>query len=215
MSALAVAFDRSSPALVDCGSAAAGRSCRRLLAGPRQSGRLRGPLHRMAHRMTPHCCPRMRHQVEFVCADHPDLGACPDSLIRYSDQHREYGLRVHDGGSAVVEIAYCPWCGAELPASLRHRWFDELAALGIDDPLAQPIPEAFRSGAWWRWGRLKAAGRHPPMPVGGRVVSWPTRARPGRFPQVERSSSAARCLHRSGAPAWQREPQHLEHDRFI
>lgn len=102
--------------------------------------------------MNQHCCARMEHQVEFVCADHPELGFCPDSLISYSDKFREYGLRVHDGGSASVEIAYCPWCGARLPASLRTRWFDELATLGIDDPLAQPLPEVFRSGAWWRVG---------------------------------------------------------------
>jgi hypothetical protein len=24
---------------------------------------------------------------------------------------------VHDGGSSVVEIAFCPWCGSKLPAS--------------------------------------------------------------------------------------------------
>lgn len=103
-----------------------------------------------ANRMVQHCCTRMQDQVEFTCSDHPDLDSCPDSLICYSDKFREYGLRVHDGGSGSVDIAYCPWCGSELPASLRTRWFDELAALGIEDPQAQPVPEAFLSGAWWR-----------------------------------------------------------------
>jgi hypothetical protein len=25
-----------------------------------------------------------------------------------------YGLYVHDGGSSVIEILYCPWCGKKL-----------------------------------------------------------------------------------------------------
>ncbi|RTL43895.1 MAG: hypothetical protein EKK53_09285 [Burkholderiales bacterium] len=97
-----------------------------------------------------HCCARMQAQVDFSCPDHPELDACPEALIRYSDKFREYGLRIHDGGSGSVAIAHCPWCGATLPVSLRSRWFDELAALGIDDPLTQVVPERFRHGALWR-----------------------------------------------------------------
>jgi hypothetical protein len=100
--------------------------------------------------MPQHCCNLMQAQAELSCPDHAELDACPDSLIGYSDPFREYGLRVHDGGSSTVAIHFCPWCGAKLPDPLRARWFDELAALGIDDPLAQEVPEAFRSGAWWR-----------------------------------------------------------------
>ena len=37
-----------------------------------------------------------------------------------------------------------------ISASLRERWFDELEALGLDDPLAQDIPEKFKTEAWYR-----------------------------------------------------------------
>jgi hypothetical protein len=37
----------------------------------------------------------------------------PDALI---DQVRGgYGIIVHDGSVSVIEIAFCPWCGAQLP----------------------------------------------------------------------------------------------------
>ena len=59
------------------------------------------------------CCVRMQAQLELTCAQHDDLIDCPDSLVtRWSDS--TYGLRVHDGGSSVVTIDYCPWCGVRL-----------------------------------------------------------------------------------------------------
>lgn len=82
------------------------------------------------------------------CPVHADPTQCPDSLIQFEAQFREYGLRIHDGGESAILIAFCPWCGASLPASLRDRWFDELAALGFDEPFSQSIPEPYRSDAW-------------------------------------------------------------------
>ncbi len=99
-----------------------------------------------------HCCSTMQAQVDFTCPEHAEPADCPDALILYVDRFREYGLRVHDGGSSSVDINFCPWCGARLPGSLRTRWFDELAALGYDDPLSQDIPAVFRTGAWHRTG---------------------------------------------------------------
>ncbi|WP_443024360.1 DUF6980 family protein [Sphingomonas sp. Leaf30] len=32
--------------------------------------------------------------------------------LRYRNERR---LRLHDGGSSAIEIAFCPWCGARLP----------------------------------------------------------------------------------------------------
>ena len=66
-----------------------------------------------------HCCERMRQQVEWVCERHPDRFDCPDCLVHYAAVLREYGLIVHDGGSSVVRIEFCPWCGAKLPESQR------------------------------------------------------------------------------------------------
>jgi len=102
--------------------------------------------------MLEHCCNAMQAQTEFICADHAELDDCPDALISYSEKFREYGLRIHDGGSSSVAIAHCPWCGAKLPSSLRTRWFEELAALGFDDPTSQEIPDTFLTDAWYRAG---------------------------------------------------------------
>ncbi len=38
---------------------------------------------------------------------------CPDSLVSFPPESG-YGLRVHDGGSASVRIAFCPWCGRKI-----------------------------------------------------------------------------------------------------
>ena len=68
---------------------------------------------------TQHCCEEMGRQVAQTCHQHPDRFDCPDCLIHYSPRYREYGIIIHDGGSSFVRIAFCPWCGAKLPGSLR------------------------------------------------------------------------------------------------
>ena len=67
-----------------------------------------------------HCCDEMRTQVEQKCDVHPDPFNCPDNLVYYSARFNEYGLIVHDGGSSVIRIRFCPWCGARLPESTRE-----------------------------------------------------------------------------------------------
>jgi len=101
--------------------------------------------------MERHCCDEMRRQIAWHCSDHADPFECPDALVRYSDRFDEYGLIIHDGGTSVSVIHFCPWCGGRLPASKRDRWFKELEALGFNDPGEQEIPERFLSDAWWRF----------------------------------------------------------------
>ncbi|WP_414737972.1 DUF6980 family protein [Gemmata algarum] len=64
--------------------------------------------------MTTHCCEDMRREVERVCEVHPDRFSCPDCFVHYSPTRQSYGLIVHDGGSSVSRIRFCPWCGAGL-----------------------------------------------------------------------------------------------------
>ncbi len=64
--------------------------------------------------MSHHCCQMMTDQVNYRCFEHPNPEDCPDNLVSYSERHGAYGLIVHDGGSSVVRIEYCPWCGASL-----------------------------------------------------------------------------------------------------
>ena len=96
------------------------------------------------------CCSEMAEALVNRCETHgDDRFACPDMLVAYSPTFAEYGLIVHDGGASTVLIDHCPWCGLKLPASRRDEWFEALEALGFADPLAQDIPERYRSAAWW------------------------------------------------------------------
>lgn len=64
--------------------------------------------------MEPHCCEDMRRAVERACDLHPDKFDCPDGLVHYSSRSGKYGLIIHDGGSSVIAIRFCPWCGTRL-----------------------------------------------------------------------------------------------------
>lgn len=97
-----------------------------------------------------HCCKMMTAQISHHCTEHSDPFACPDALITYEQCFDEYGIIIHDGGSSVITIDHCPWCGTALPASKRDRWFETLAALGFDDPAVQSLPIAFTTDAWYR-----------------------------------------------------------------
>jgi len=63
----------------------------------------------------------MTEQVQFACPDHAIPEDCPDSLIAYWPESDEYGIRVHDGGSSIIRIAFCPWCGTRLPRPRRDE----------------------------------------------------------------------------------------------
>jgi hypothetical protein len=97
-----------------------------------------------------HCCEAMARAVTTECEQHPDRFDCPDALLRYSERFCEYGIIVHDGGTAVCLIEFCPWCGARLPASQRDRWFDEITRLGFSDHDDPAVPKRFHSDEWWR-----------------------------------------------------------------
>lgn len=98
--------------------------------------------------MAKHCCVQMESQLSNVCDQHTDRYDCPDALIDYLAKFDEYGLILHDGGKSIIQISFCPWCGVRLPESKRGRWFDELEALGIEEPNDENIPERYKSDVW-------------------------------------------------------------------
>jgi hypothetical protein len=104
----------------------------------------------------------MTAQANHRCAEHPAGFDCPDLFVYYSPALREYGIVNHAEGEVGV-IDFCPWCGSRLPGSLRDRYFEKLAAIGID-PWESEVPEAFRSSAWWSRGSAldEAAEVKPP-----------------------------------------------------
>ena len=59
------------------------------------------------------CCDQMRAQLNWKCDEHPSPSDCPDALVGRIGA-KGYGLYIHDGGSALVEIRFWPWCGKRL-----------------------------------------------------------------------------------------------------
>lgn len=92
----------------------------------------------------------MEEVVTNTCEDHTDRHECPDCLIDYNSKFDEYGIIIHDSGSSVLTIDFCPWCGSKLPESRRDEWFDELEKIGITDPQEQTIPTKFITDEWYR-----------------------------------------------------------------
>jgi hypothetical protein len=62
------------------------------------------------------CCDAMAAQVNWNCPDHALASDCPDALMGRFLSGR-YGIYIHDGGSASVDISYGPRCGVALSAS--------------------------------------------------------------------------------------------------
>lgn len=121
--------------------------------------------------MTQHCCEAMTRQVDWQCDTHADRYGCADALISFTAKFQEYGLIIHDGGSSSILISYCPWCGAQLPASQRDRWFDEMERLGID-PWTGNIPAGYQDDRWLH-PEPRTHAPSPPRPTGLRRVLSP------------------------------------------
>lgn len=96
-----------------------------------------------------HCCEQMEIVIKLNCKQHRDEYECPDALIKYHEKFDEYGIIIHDGGTAISTINYCPYCGYHLPQSKRDRWFNELEVMGYDNPSEQDIPDNYKSGEWY------------------------------------------------------------------
>lgn len=64
--------------------------------------------------MSKHCCEPMNYQVNFNCDTHDNPFECPDKIIFLDEKDNDYGLIIHDGGSSIIGIEFCPWCGSKL-----------------------------------------------------------------------------------------------------
>ena len=118
----------------------------------------------------------MRSQLTQECEIHPDIYDCPDNLVSYIPKFDEYGINIHDGGSAFSLIQYCPWCGQRLPDSKRDAWFAEIRSWGFE-PDSDDLPERFRSDAW----------------CGERMNAKVTSFRPSPIRQRPHVTTAAEC----------------------
>jgi len=72
----------------------------------------------------------------------------PNIPVFFTPKFRKYGIRILDGGTSSLRIAFCPWCGQTLPDGLRDDWFDRLEQLGVP-PYGEAIPEEFTDERWY------------------------------------------------------------------
>lgn len=91
------------------------------------------------------CCDKLKYYLT-----EPELSE--EIALRYSPRGRSYGISILDGGSSVISISHCPWCGSELPSDLfdvRSKILEEMFDdyQGIADPRT---PEEFKTDEWWR-----------------------------------------------------------------
>ena len=97
--------------------------------------------------MRTHCCDAMGERLVVAPTGWVDA---PDRPIAYDPVFDEYVLTT-PLPAPTVPLAFCPWCGLELPGSKRDRWYDEVRRLGYrpDDPA---LPDHLRTDAWWAQG---------------------------------------------------------------
>ena len=67
-----------------------------------------------------HCCLVMAIHISMPNTM-PDGEDDHDIIMNYNDVFDEYGIPVYDGGTSVILIEYCPWCGSKLPSSKRDQ----------------------------------------------------------------------------------------------
>jgi hypothetical protein len=94
------------------------------------------------------CCDLMSYYLDTYFNSDKEVDD-PDVIIKYIAKFDEYGIPIHDGGSSMIEVKFCPWCGAKLPESKRDLWFDELEKLNINIDNEDEIPEQYRSSKWY------------------------------------------------------------------
>jgi len=75
-----------------------------------------------------------------------------DIPLIWTPKFREIGVRVLDGGDSSILLRFCPWCGNQLPESLRSEWFEELERREVD-PYGDGIPVEFLDERWYESGQ--------------------------------------------------------------
>jgi hypothetical protein len=59
------------------------------------------------------CCKTMADKIEESLDAKGEI-KYHDADVVINKQAGKYGLPVHDGGTSIIEISHCPWCGTKL-----------------------------------------------------------------------------------------------------
>lgn len=63
----------------------------------------------------------MNYWANYKCPDHADIFECPDNLVVFDGESKNYGLIIHDGGSSSIQMKFCPWCGTSINTELSSQ----------------------------------------------------------------------------------------------
>ncbi len=88
----------------------------------------------------------------YCCLEMMDALHDKNIAIIYYARYREYGFAYYQDGPVAVFV-YCPWCGMELPDSLRDDFFQLIEdKYGMDNGYNEldELPEEMRTDEWWR-----------------------------------------------------------------
>ena len=62
-----------------------------------------------------HCCDMMKSTLEQTCDIHGrDCVDIVMAVLTEGPNRGRHGIPIHDGGSSVIVINFCPWCGVRL-----------------------------------------------------------------------------------------------------
>ena len=84
---------------------------------------------------------------EYFCCEQMKIHLSEkEKIMCYIASAREYAIRVSD----VIRqrIVYCPWCGNNLPCSLREMKYDLMEEVENKDP-SSDLSE-FETDEWWK-----------------------------------------------------------------
>ncbi len=84
----------------------------------------------------PHACAQMESAIGDITLP-----------VNYDPSMREYSI-TYSGDGSVQVIAFCPFCGARLPDSVRTAYFERRDAL--DPERKNDPPLEMQSDQWWR-----------------------------------------------------------------
>ncbi len=91
-----------------------------------------------------HCCEQMHEHLIAICPVHPNRRDCPDAIVAETDG--SFSLIVHDGGSSMISIRFCPWCGADLTGILARYIAPPIRARVIGVPPGLPVDDLDTQG---------------------------------------------------------------------
>jgi hypothetical protein len=72
-------------------------------------------------------------------------GVCDCDLDRVIFRDGVWALPLHDGSDTMVEVEYCPWCGARLDDFVPDDELDRGDRLYMEEPCRRLISEALMS----------------------------------------------------------------------